>query len=263
MMVITSVANERIKEVVSLVRHTQARREVGLFVAEGYKMFLEAPPDWIHHVFVTKEFWVEHEKELPALPECQWSVTTETVFGKMSDVNSPQGILTVLRIPEISAEAMLENTLDGQLFLILEDISDPGNLGTIVRSAEGAGVSGIFLSKACADLWSPKTIRSSMGSVYRMPVCVAEDLVEVIHRMQFRKIKVYAAGLERDSISYSRISFCGGTAFLIGNEAHGLSAGLMESADRQVHIPMLGQLESLNAGVAASLLIYEVARQWR
>ena len=133
MMVITSVANERIKEVVSLVKHAQARREVGLFVAEGYKMFREAPPARIHHVFVTQEFLGEHEKELLALPQHKWSVTTETVFGKMSDVNSPQVILTVLRIPEISAQEMLEDTLDGLLFLVLEDVSDPGNLGTILR----------------------------------------------------------------------------------------------------------------------------------
>ena len=136
------------------------------------------------------------------------------------------------------------------LFLVLEDLQDPGNMGTIFRTAEGAGVDGIFMSTNCVDIYNPKTIRSTMGSVYRVPFVIAPDLQDVFAWFKKQGIRSYAAHV-------------GGTAFLIGNEGNGLTDATAGQADCLIRIPMKGQLESLNAGVAAAILMYEASRQRR
>ena len=139
-------------------------------------------------------------------------------------------------------------------------LQDPGNLGTIVRTGEGAGVTGIIIGSGTADIYAPKTVRATMGSIYRVPVICAEDLVEAVGRLRGGGVHTYAAHLQGKNY-YDGFSFREATAFLIGNEGAGLSPQLAEAAEGRVRIPMEGQLESLNAAVAASLLMYEAHRQ--
>ena len=145
--------------------------------------------------------------------------------------------------------------------MILEDVRDPGNLGTAVRTAEAFDVP-LVMTEGCAELYNPKTIRSTMGSVFRVPFLYVDSLDEVLSKLRGRGIRTYAAHLE-GSRYYDSFSFCGGTAFLIGNEGNGLSQGTAERADEYLKIPMEGRVESLNAAVAASLLMYEAHRQRR
>ena len=144
--------------------------------------------------------------------------------------------------------------------MILESIQDPGNLGTIIRTGEGAGISGVIVNKETVDLYNPKTIRGTMGSIYRIPVIVAQDLVSVVKELQQRGVEVFAAHLKGTKDMYD-MDFRGGCAFLIGNEGNGLSDELSDVADTYLRIPMEGEVESLNAGIAASLLMYETKRQ--
>ena len=146
--------------------------------------------------------------------------------------------------------------------LILENLQDPGNLGTILRTAEGAGVTGVILSKGCVDLYNPKTIRSTMGSVYRVPTLYTEDLCQTVEVLKKHGICSYAAHLKGANF-YDQENYQSGTAFLIGNEGNGLTEELTEKADTLIRIPMEGQLESLNAGVASAILMYEAYRQRR
>jgi len=146
--------------------------------------------------------------------------------------------------------------------MVLEDLQDPGNVGTIFRTAEGAGVDGIILSKNCVDIYNPKTIRSTMGSIYRVPFLYAEDLEEILKLLNKNSIWTYAAHLEGKQM-YDRENYTLGTAFLIGNEGNGLSAQMAKKASCLVKIPMGGELESLNAAVASAILMYEVHRQRR
>ena len=148
------------------------------------------------------------------------------------------------------------------LLLILEDIQDPGNLGTMVRTAEGAGVDGVIMTKATVDIYNPKTIRSTMGSIYRMPTIYIEDTVKLLELFKEKGIKSYAAHLDGKN-SYDKEDYCTGTAILIGNEGNGLRDEVSNKADIWVRIPMEGQVESLNAAIAASILMFEVARQRR
>ena len=143
--------------------------------------------------------------------------------------------------------------------MLLEDIQDPGNLGTMIRTGEGAGVDGIIMSKGTVDIYNPKTIRSTMGSLYRVPFAYVQELFEAIRSLQENHITVYAAHL-RGKQYFDEIAYEGGSAFLIGNEGKGLTAEVSEQADCYLKIPMEGKLESLNAAVAAALLMYQAGK---
>ena len=197
---ISSAQNTQVKNIIKLNQKAKVRREQGLFIAEGRKMFLEAPDDWIEKIYV--------------------------------------------------AESMLE------------DLQDPGNAGTIIRTGEGAGVSGVFLTKTCVDITNPKVIRATMGSVYRIPFFYVEDVVSLKQKLQGRGIRFFAAHLQGKN-AYDRESYKDGTAFLIGNEGKGLTDQAADAADCLIRIPMCGQVESLNAAMAAGILMYEAARQRR
>ena len=150
---------------------------------------------------------------------------------------------------------------DGKrMILILESLQDPGNLGTILRTGEGAGIDGIILNRTSVDPYMPKVIRSTMGSIYRVPVAVAEDMEVVVSRLKESGTRVYAAHLKGEK-SYCEQDYLTDTCFMIGNEANGLSDALADMATDYIRIPMAGQVESLNAGVAAALLMYEAKRQ--
>ena len=256
---ITSVNNGQVKNIIQLNQKTKARREQGLFVAEGRKMFGEAPADWIQKVYVSETLTsdpvlMEQVEKLP------YDIVADSVFRQMSDTQTPQGILTVLRRPSYT----LEDILGGKnpLVMVLEDLQDPGNAGTILRTGEGAGVSGVLLTRTCVDITNPKVIRSTMGSVYRMPFLYVESVVSLTQELKKHNIRTFAAHLKGRN-SYDQESYTGGTAFLIGNEGKGLTEEAAHSADCLIRIPMCGKVESLNAAMASGILMYEAARQRR
>lgn len=260
---ITSSANKGVKEVIQLEQKAKARREQGLFVVEGIKMFLEAPIDKIEKVYISEIFSRQMEascKDKLAALSSSYELVSDEIFQKMSDTKTPQGILCVMRQNQYIPESMF--TVSNPMFIILEAIQDPGNLGTIFRAAEGAGAAGIIMSSDTVDIYNPKTIRSTMGSVYRMPFLYVQHLDIIIEEMQKRKITVYAAHLQ-GAKAYDTCDYKSGAAFLIGNEANGLKEETAKKADTAIKIPMAGKVESLNAAVAASVLMYEAARQRR
>ena len=242
-----------------LNQKAKARREQGLFVAEGRKMFLEAPESWVSQVFVSET--VSQDGELMSQAEkypCE--IVKDSVFRQMCDTKTPQGILTVLKLPSWSEEEVLAGK--NPLVMVLEDLQDPGNAGTILRTGEGAGVSGVFLTKTCVDITNPKVIRSTMGSVLRVPFVYAPDLKEACEQMKKAGISLYAAHL-KGMHNYDQEDYTKDTGFLIGNEAKGLTDEMAAVADTYIKIPMAGQVESLNAAVASSVLMFEAARQRR
>ena len=255
------------KFIKELLQKPKVRRESGLYVVDGPKMCGELPPEEAEEIFVTQDFLSSKYAESceGILRSRGYEIVTEQEMRQMSDTVTPQGILALARQKRVRGlRELLE--LPGKerepLLVILETLQDPGNLGTIVRTGEGAGVTGIFLSRDCVDLYNPKTIRSTMGSVYRVPFMVSEDLRETLAQCRRRGIVSFAAHLSGTS-DYDRRDYRGPSAFLIGNEAAGLSEELSEAADARVKIPMKGSVESLNAAVAASVFLYEAARQRR
>lgn len=255
---ITSTSNPQVKNLQQLKKKARVRNEQDVFLAEGLKMYQEAPRERIHKVYLSKSLYEEMGADfLRGLPV---EVLEDHVFAAVSDTKTPQGILCVLKQFHYEVEELLQK--EHPLLLLLEDLQDPGNVGTIFRTAEGAGVDGILLSKNCVDLYNPKTIRSTMGSIYRMPFVCVERLKEILPIFRKRGIRTYAAHLQGKHC-YDEEDYQKGCAFMIGNEGNGLSRELSDRADTWVRIPMHGHLESLNAAVAASILMYEVCRQRR
>lgn len=256
---ITSTGNTQIKKIIQLNTKGRARRNSRAFVVEGIKMFEEAPDDWIEAVYVSESFLKNHEELVKGRDH---EVVSDHVLKHISDTMTPQGILCVLKMPEYRMEDLLGEENRQPLLLVTENIQDPGNLGTMFRTAEGAGATGIIMNQCTVDLFNPKTIRSTMGSIYRMPFLYAEDLGDIIGELREQGIRFYAAHLKGKG-SYDEPDYTYPTGFLVGNEGNGLSEETASLADTYIRIPMEGQLESLNVAMASGILMYEANRQRR
>ncbi len=269
---ITSKSNSRIRNLVTLKKKASERSSQDVFLVEGIKMFREIPAEELVEVYASGSFLkteagksaveaAEKESEAAWRPDRRPSFqeVSDEVFQALSDTRSPQGIMAVVRQKHYRFEDLLGNA-GRPLVMVLENLQDPGNLGTIVRTAEGAGVTGILMSKGTADIYSPKVTRSTMGSIFRMPFLYTDDLAGDIGRMKKAGVTVCAAHLKGKN-TYDGEDYTKGTAFLIGNESRGLSDEISEQADVRVRIPMAGRVESLNASIAAAILMYEAGRQ--
>lgn len=259
---ITSVHNKCIKEAAALLAKKKERERRGLFVVEGVKLFSEAPAERITQVYIAEsaraQLTAQYGEKLKRLP-CE--IVSDEVFGKLSDTVTPQGILCLVRQYSYNIEEILSECKKKQmLFILLEDLQDPGNVGTIFRTAEAAGADGVLMSSRTADIYNPKTIRSTMGSIYRVPFLYEADLSSIIKRLRKVGVSVYAAHLSGKA-DYDAYDYRKSTAFLIGNEGRGLQEETVAAADECIRLPMEGKVESLNAAVAASVLLYEAHRQ--
>ena len=260
---ITSTANGKVKRLINLKKKRKLRDEEHVFLVEGIRMFREVPVDELQEVYVSESFY-KKEKVLVNVIAGQAGVhievLTDTVFAYPPDTKTPQGVLCVVRQKSYKLEDLLKG--EKRHLLVLDNLQDPGNMGTIVRTAEGAGVTGVIMSRDCVDIYNPKTIRSTMGSIYRMPFYYAEDILKAIRKIKDAGIKVYAAHLDGEK-SYDEEDYAFACAFLIGNEGNGLREETSKMADHYIIIPMSGEVESLNAAIAASVLMFEVKRQRR
>ena len=278
--IISSGSNPRIRKLVELQKKAKLRRETGLFVIEGSRLCADTPAQYIKEVYMTENrIRNASEKEKRLMQEHPVTLVTEEAMAKAADTTTPQGILCVAKMPVYSRESLLGKTAgeaqeadkaDGRgsacggapLLLVLEDIQDPGNLGTIFRTAEAAGATGILMSRGTVDLFHPKVVRATMSAIFRMPFYISNDLCEEISALRESGIPSYAAHLDGKRV-YDELPLTQGCAFLIGNEGNGLSAELTAKADEKIIIPMAGGAESLNAAMAAGILVFEAARQRR
>lgn len=252
-MIISSPSNEQIKNIINLKQKPKYRNERGHFIVEGIKMFMEIPEDGVVKVYVSESFYSSNSALFDGTKKVQ--LVTDAIFTKISDTVTPQGILCIAKQKVYRLEDFI---FDGEVkkrFLVLEKIQDPGNLGTIIRTSEGAGISAVIAEKGTVDRYNPKVIRSTMGSIYRVPFIIAEDLGQTIDILKKSGIKIFAAHLQGRE-HYDQINYGDKAAILIGNESNGLSEEIAGKADMLVKIPMCGQVESLNAAVAASIFMY-------
>lgn len=254
---ITGSSNQQIKNIAALTKRAKERKDQGLFVAEGRKMFEEAPREWVEKIYVAESFLAEPETE-ELLAGREYEVVADAVFRSVSDTKTPQGILCLVRTPHYGRAELLRGKRTR--LLLLESIQDPGNLGTMLRTGEGAGITGVVMDRTTADVFNPKTIRATMGSIYRVPFYVTGNLSEEIALLKTQGVHVFAAHL-RGTRRYDEEDYRGAVAFLIGNEGNGLSDEIADLADTCIRIPMEGQVESLNAAVSAAILMYEAKRQ--
>ncbi len=260
---IESRANPRIKALAVLIKKKKARDEEGVFAAEGRRMFSEAPEDMIREIYVSQSFLMQFGND-PGIKEklerCGFEVLSDEVYKYISDTQTPQGIMCIVRQKRYTQEEVMSGPEPFLLFV--EDIQDPGNLGTMIRTGEGAGVTGVIMSEGTVDIYNPKTIRSTMGSVFRMRFCQVPDMKAAVLEARKAGISVYAAHLKGER-PYDEPDYRKACGFIVGNEGAGISEDTARSATELIRIPMKGEVESLNAAVAATVIMYETARQRR
>ncbi len=193
----------------------------------------------------------------------------DTLFEKISEENAPEGVITVAKYIDrfhkmyiIKKEGSAAPTLDlpdGPL-LLLESVRDPGNVGTVIRTAAALGIKHLIISRDCADLYHPRTIRAAMGTLFTMPITRVDDLAAVIGALRANRRRVFAAALDEQAVRLGEQPFVWGDCVVIGNEGHGLSEVVIQACDRSLYIPMQADTESLNAGIAAALVMWELSR---
>ena len=248
-MFIESLHNDIIKLTVSL-KEKKNRDELSLFVVEGFKQVSEIPKDWnIKFVLATEKYKDFKAEKL--------YITTEKIFKKISDTKTPQEILAVVE----EKKSDIENILSKKgLFVVIDTLQDPGNIGTIIRTAESFGCKGIFVSKNSVDIYSNKVVRSAMGAIFNIPIVQNCDIVSLINLMKQKKINICAFSLDTDNVM-SDFKFKNNTAIIIGNESKGINKNILDIVDNKIKIDMAGKSQSLNASVACSIAIYEISKQ--
>ncbi len=263
---ITSASNPQIKQLRLWQKKSSERVKDGIFLAESPKLVLEAPKELIRSVYVSESFQQEMD---PASPRglCRehlhqegiaYEVLPDSLFDTISDEVTPQGILAVLNRPVYDMDSLLSGP--APLLILCENLQDPGNLGTILRTGEGAGITAVILSKGSVDPFHTKVVRATMGSIFRVPVLTGADFSKLLPRLHEMGFDTYAAHL-RGTKYHTQLSYTGPTAFVIGNEGNGLTSQVADLCGSYLRIPMEGKVESLNAAISAALLMYEAHRQ--
>ncbi len=263
---LTGSQNPVIKEVRSL-RSKSSRDEKGLYFIEGARFVEEAVKEYLKGASELKYIVVSDSFAAPADTAALTGPCEErglkvyevpdSLFESISDTKNPQGILAVLGLHK---KYLSDTAVSGGLVVILDGISDPGNMGTIIRTADAAGCAGVIIPDGCVELYNPKVLRSTMGSVFHLPIWHCGSINEAMSYCREKGFTVYASHLE-GAVSIYDTDMSGNTALIIGSEAKGISDEALRFADVLVRIPMAGKAESLNASVAAGVMIYEAVRQ--
>ena len=248
-MIITSKDNEIIKNIKKL---KEKKYRLDTYIVEGIKMVKEAISEnqEIELIAIREDFKIDFDTK-----KIKIVAISNKIFNDISDVKTPQGILAVIKKNQNN---QIETNSD--YILALDSLQDPGNMGTIIRTADSANINQIIINKTTVDPYSPKVIRSTMGAIYRTNIIEVEDLKATLKEMKSKGFQIITTDLKATQSIYD-INYNNKTVVVIGNEANGVSQEILQTADKKVIIPMLGKTESLNASIAASIMIYEYVRQ--
>lgn len=255
---ITSNQNPLIKEIQLLQKKKRERNNQKVFIVEGLRAVREIPLMWdIRKYVVANSFLLEAEsiiinQEIPIM------VVADSIFENISDTKTPQGIMAVVSQLDYQLEKIISK--EQGFFVIADQVQDPGNLGTLIRTAHASGADGVFLSSGCVDLYNPKTIRATMGSVFHIPIWRDMDMAWLMKELKTTKTNVYATALGESKVLYA-YDYTKKTAIIIGNEANGISEETKNMVSHFIKIPMPGGAESLNASIAAGICMFEIVRQ--
>ena len=259
MQVITSKDNDIVKKIRKL-KDKKYRDELGVYVIEGIKVIEEAINENVEIEKIVlcedcTEASIIPQKLMYAIAKYNCIYVSKKVFEVLTDVVAPQGILAIVRRPEKNEKI----DYNAELILALDGIQDPGNLGTILRTADSVNLNQIIVTKNTADCYNPKVVRSTMGAILRIKIIETESLVNTLKEAKKNKFKIVATSLDTQNniydIDYNK------KVIVIGNEANGVTKEVQSMADNKVKIPMLGKTESLNASVATGIMLYEYVRQ--
>ncbi|MBR5797156.1 MAG: RNA methyltransferase [Phascolarctobacterium sp.] len=258
-MELTGLQNPVVKAAAEL-KQKKYRTQNGLYLAEGLRTAEEA----VAYKAVETLFYVATDDdrtmrllEDAAMQNIKLVCVTENVMKKIADTETPQGIIAVCKMRQPKLENLLAS---GKMLLVLDRVGDPGNIGTMLRTADAAGIGGLVLLKGCADIYAPKTVRSSMGSLFHIPVLSGVSEQEFVSAAKKAGYDLLVTCLDGADNLY-KADLSGRIAFVMGNEAGGVSETLLEKADKRVYIPMAGRAESLNVAMAAGIVMFEALRR--
>ncbi len=285
---IESRTNENIKNIIKLRDNGKERKKQEMYIVEGPKMVLEAVRlGKAQHVYISQTAYegisgkesrpgmaagnryagYDESEALKMIKSTNYDIVSDTVFGALTDTVTPQGMLALVRMNGSGINDVINSPygirhycnekccMNITRLLILCDVQDPGNLGTIMRTAEAAGFGGILMTKGTVSAYNPKVVRSTMGAVLRLPFAYADNISDIIDACKKNGIKVYAAAL--DGSDLRNIDFAPRSAIIIGNESRGIDKDTLDMCDENIFIPMNPASESLNAAVAAGIVMYQ------
>ena len=258
-MEITNLQNPQVKSATEL-KQKKYRLQQQCFLAEGLRTVEEA----VASKTVTSIFYtaIEDERtrqvlEQAAAMQVKLYCVTDQIMKKMADTDNPQGIIAVCQMQDTCLEQLLAS---GKMLLVLDRVGDPGNIGTMLRTADAAGIGGLVLLKGSADIYAPKTVRASMGSLFHIPVLAGIEEEKFVNQAQRAGYQLLVTSLEGADNLY-KANLEGRLAFVMGNEANGVTKTLLKAADKKVYIPMAGRAESLNVAMAAGIVMFEALRR--
>lgn len=257
--IITSRDNTTIKDIVRLLSGAKYRKKAGQFVCEGVRLCRDGvdsgqkPKIFLYTNEAKEKYSTDFEKIFSN--SVRSFEVKKAIFDGISDTVSPQGFLCVFEM--LDKKGLLDTISNQGLYVALENIQDPANIGTILRTAEAFGIDGVILSGNCCDIYSPKSLRGSMGAVFRIPIAVLEPFDEGIKKLTAAGVHTYAS-TPHNAKDIRMVDFSQGGVVLIGNEGNGLTDSAAQACEMRITIPMNGRAESLNAATAAAILIWKL-----
>lgn len=261
-MTVTSKDNPLVKEWRMLCRESKRRRQSGCFAIEGARLCGDALASGvsIRAVLYTRAALETYPDVVQSLEKAAAQTTeiSPELARYMADTANPQGVFCITKFLD---NPLCLDTIDTMgRYVLLEDTQDPGNLGTVIRTAEALGLNGLVLSAGCCDLYNPKVLRGSMGGVFRLPILTGVSMPQTILALQERGMRAFACVVDRDARPVQAVRFGAGSLCVIGNEGNGLSPETVAACVERVTIPMAGRAESLNASLAAGIIMWEMVK---
>lgn len=263
MEVIKSKYNESLKLYVKLSKSKKSRDENDMFTIEGIKLFLEAFYNDIefHKIFLSKNYYQNNFEDIDKFKdglENKIYIIDDVLVNNISDTKTPQGIFAICK--KLDKNFNIDKIYNKGKHIALCDLQDPGNVGTILRTAEAFGIHGILIGEDCCDIYSPKVIRATMGSIFRVPFILSENFNRDLKIITQNGVETYAAVLNDNSKSLKQTQFKNNTLIVMGNEGKGLSNETIDICKYSLKIDMAGQTESLNVAMATGIIMWELMK---
>ncbi len=259
-MIISSKENNIVKKILKLNKSSKFRKEEKVFIAEGLRLVEDAVlNNCCIDFFVFSQTATDKYKNFFDNICSKFSniyVFPDNLFSYISETKSPQGVLACIKI--LDKNILFDKIGNGGKYLALENIQDPGNLGTVFRTAEALGISAIILTSDCCDVYSPKVVRSTMGAIFRMPFYIVNTISDFL--LKNKNLFSYAAVVNDNAQKISKVRFENPSVCIIGNEGNGLKKETIDLCDNKITIPMKGRAESLNVSVAAGIIMWEMIK---
>lgn len=253
-MIITSREN-KIFKLAKILKSQKGRVEKGLFMIEGFRIVKDALAKGINAECII----VKDGTELDFKADCPVYFLAPKLFSEISETVTPQGVIAICPVKKCGLDDVL--SLDKKCVIMCEALQDPGNIGTVIRTAHAADCGGVILTKGCCDLYNPKIVRATMSGMFSVPVAFGEESEKVIEYFRANGYKIVAGALTEDAVDFYSANLSGKVLIIIGNEGNGVADKTLSLCDSVLKIPMRADAESLNAAVAGSVMIYEHLRQ--